>query len=105
MSREKLLEKGRERRRKIITLFGEKVICLVHPIGKIEEILKGGFDGDKTVEFVAEQFLDPDDGKPVFSADYLRNELGNSDLQELIRLFFKNNGADGGVDGGTAEKN
>ncbi len=99
------MEKCRERRRKIITLFGEKVICLIHPIGKIEEKLKDGLEGQKIIDFLAEQFLDIEDGLPVFSAEYLKNELGNADLQELSKIFFKHNGAADNEDGKVIEKN
>lgn len=119
--RETILEKSRGRQRRIVKLYGENVICLSHPVIVIEEFRKimstelpkdknGNADpkavedkDDKVKEFLAKQFLSPEDDKPIFTVEHLKEVMPNAELKNLLNLFFKTNGAE--IDIGDIEKN
>jgi len=45
-------------------------------------------DGD-VAEFIARKFLDPGTGKPAFDVGFLRTELTNAALIDLVKLYHK----------------
>lgn len=86
-----MIEKAKDRKTKKIQLFGENVLCRLHSVKEMESFQS--MEDKKLNEFIAEQFLDPEDGKPIFTPDFLVNELPGADLQTMLELFLKHNGA------------
>ena len=96
-TREALLEKVESRRVVAVDFLGHKINCVLHTLKSIEDLQeKLGNDEKKAGEvllgFIPLQFLDPEDGKPIFTEEYLRESMSNKDMNTLVTLFFKTNG-------------
>lgn len=102
-ARAALMAKLAERRNVKVTFLGIDMNCKLHTIKEMERLHKAlageGEEKDvnrKTVEFLAEQFTDIEDGQPMWTPGELEETLPSKDLQTLLRLFFESNTDDMG---------
>lgn len=102
--RDKLKKAASDRRFATVSFMGEKILCKLHTLNGIEDLQRklSGSDekqaGAVLMDYIPEQFLDPEDKKPIWTAQELRDDMTNKDMNELVSLFFKANGDFGNED-------
>ena len=89
--KERILQKGKDRRKREVTIFGEKVHCMTYSVKDIEDIQENRSE-EQIIDFLSRQFFDIETGEEIFTTQYLREELSSTDLQEITELFFATNG-------------
>ena len=96
--RDKLKKAAADRRFATVSFMGEQILCKLHTLEGIEDLQKqlSGADekkaGSVLMEYIPNQFLDPEDKEPIWTAEELRKNMTNKDMNELVTLFFKANG-------------
>jgi len=102
MSRKSIREKAAGRRKIEVDFHGDNIHCALQTIGSMESFknLLNSMDEENanqtTIEFLAKQYTDVDDGKPIWTAQEMTDELCAKDIQFLLKKFFEVN-SDGEV--------
>lgn len=96
-ARDILRKKLAERRNVKVNFLDVEMNCKLHTIKGMESLRQMLSDSNeqdvnrRTIEFLADQFTDIEDGQPMWTADELEESLPSKDLQVLLRIFFESN--------------